>query len=82
MRVQPLINGLRLFETYDNPPPGLVEYKKILEYQVYTTPMDALVYVILDHNQNKYYAFRNEESKNLDADLEWCIRVYIIKALI
>lgn len=76
--MNPLVNNFRLYQIYDKKPDYLVEFKKILDYQVYHSTFNDVMYIVYDHINNKYYAFRNEGSTDIDNDLPWVIRAAII----
>jgi len=74
----PLVNNFRLYRIYDTKPQHLVEYNKILDYQVYHSTFNEAMYIVHDHINDKYYAFENEGSTDIDNDLAWAIRAAII----
>lgn len=78
----PTVNNYKLVGKYDKEPPFLSKLKEIQGFQVYSSSYATDLYVVFDHKENFYYAFQGTgESTNLDLDLGWNIRIYLIGTL-
>jgi hypothetical protein len=76
----PTVNNFKLVGTYDHEPPYLSEYKEIMGFKVYSSSYAPNLYVILNNKDKpQYFAFQSDgNSKNIDKDLMWNIKVYFI----
>lgn len=77
---QPIVNNFKIINTTPKKPPYLEKFGVILEYQVYSSSFNINFYVVFDHENNLYYIFENQGSDNIEKDLGWCIKTYIIKS--
>ncbi|HUM52137.1 MAG TPA: hypothetical protein PK431_09990 [Chitinophagales bacterium] len=74
------INNFKLVKNATNEkPPYLEDFGEILGYKVYSSSFNSNLYVVYD-NDELYYCFENiGNSIDIQTDLGWCIRTYIIR---